>query len=165
MMLGKIEGRRRRGWQRIRRLDGITNSMNMSLSKLREMVKDEEARRAAVRGITKSRTGLSNWTQQQTHGSDNKESTCNAEDMGSIPWSGRSPGEGNGNPLQYSCLGNPMDRGAWRATVHGVAKESDMTWWLNKSKMETGSYVWTLKWTGAGFKVWIVGETVPCQIP
>ena len=43
-------------------------------------------------------------------------------DMGSIPGSGRSPGEGNGNPLQYSCLGKPMDRGAWWATVHGVAK-------------------------------------------
>ena len=47
-------------------------------------------------------------------------------DMGSIPGSGRSPGEGNGNPLQYSCLENPMDRGAWRATVHSVA-ESDTT--------------------------------------
>ena len=45
-----------------------------------------------------------------------------ARDMGSIPASGRSPGIGNGNPLQYSCLGNPMDRGAWWATVHGVAK-------------------------------------------
>ena len=43
-------------------------------------------------------------------------------DMGSIPGLGRSPGEGNGNPLQYSCLGNPMDRGAWWATFHGVAK-------------------------------------------
>ena len=50
-----------------------------------------------------------------------------AGDLGSIPGSGRSPGEGNGNPLQYSCLGNPMDRGAWWATVHGVAKESDTT--------------------------------------
>ena len=47
---------------------------------------------------------------------------ADAEDVGSIPGSGRSPGEGNGNPLQYSCLGNPMDRGARRATVHGVAK-------------------------------------------
>ena len=47
---------------------------------------------------------------------------ANAGDAGSIPGSGRSPGEGNGNPLQYSCLGNPMDRGAWRATDHGVAK-------------------------------------------
>ena len=43
-------------------------------------------------------------------------------DVDSIPGSGRSPGEGNGNPLQYSCLGNPMDRGAWQATVHRVAK-------------------------------------------
>ena len=55
-------------------------------------------------------------------GSDGKESTCNAGYPGSIPGSGRSPGEGNGYPLQYSCLGNPMDRGAWWAIVHGVAK-------------------------------------------
>ena len=48
-------------------------------------------------------------------------------DPGSIPGSGRSPGEGNGNPLQYSCLENPMDRGAWRAAVHGVTKESETT--------------------------------------
>ena len=48
-----------------------------------------------------------------------------AGDPGSIPASGRSPGEGNGNSFQYSCLGNPVDRGAWRATVHGAAKESD----------------------------------------
>ena len=59
--------------------------------------------------------------------SDSKESACNAGDPGSIPGSGRSPGEGNDNPLQYACLENPMDRGVWRATVHGVAKESDMT--------------------------------------
>ena len=49
-------------------------------------------------------------------------------DGGSIPGWGRSPGEGNGNPHQYSCLGNPMDRGPWGATAHGVTKESDMTW-------------------------------------
>ena len=55
-------------------------------------------------------------------GSDGKESTCNAEDLGSIPGLERSLGEGNGNPLQYSCLENPMDRGAWRATVHAVTK-------------------------------------------
>ena len=47
---------------------------------------------------------------------------ANAGDLGSIPGLGRAPGEGNGNPLQYSCLENPMDRGAWWATVHGVAK-------------------------------------------
>ena len=51
-----------------------------------------------------------------------KESACQAGDEGLIPGSGRSPGEGNGNPLQYSRLGNPMDGGDWRATVHAVAK-------------------------------------------
>ena len=55
-----------------------------------------------------------------------KEFACNARDPSSIPGSGRSPGEGNGNPLQYSCLGNSMDREAWWAIVHGVGKESDM---------------------------------------
>ena len=59
-------------------------------------------------------------------GSDGKESACNAGDLSSIPGSERSPGGENGNPFQYSCLENPMDRGAWWATVHGVAKESDM---------------------------------------
>ena len=48
--------------------------------------------------------------------------TASAGDVGSIPGSGRSPGEGDGNPLHYSCLETPIDRGAWRATVHGVAK-------------------------------------------
>ena len=55
-------------------------------------------------------------------GSDGKEPACNAGDLGSIPGSGRSPRVEKGNPLQYSWPGNPMDRGAWRATVHGVTK-------------------------------------------
>ena len=55
-------------------------------------------------------------------GSDSKESACNAGDLGSIPESERSPEEGNGNPLQYSCLENSMDRGTLRDTVHGVPK-------------------------------------------
>ena len=55
-------------------------------------------------------------------GSDGKASACKVGDPGSIPGSGRSPGEGNGNPLQHSCLENPMDGGAWQATVHGAAK-------------------------------------------
>ena len=64
------------------------------------------------------RKGLSRWL-------NDKESTCNTGDIrdsDSVPGLGRSPGRGNGNPLQYSCLENPMDRGAWWATVHGVAK-------------------------------------------
>ena len=54
--------------------------------------------------------------------SDGKESACNVGDPGSIPGLGKSPGEGNGNPLQYSCLENPVNRAAWQATVHGVEK-------------------------------------------
>ena len=57
-------------------------------------------------------------------GSDGKESARNAGDPGSIPGSGRTPGEGDGNPLQYSCLENSMDRGAWRAAVHRVAESN-----------------------------------------
>ena len=69
-----------------------------------------------------------------------KASACNARDLGSIPGSGRCPGEGNGNPLQHSCLENSMDGGAWQATVRGVTKSqtqlSDFTFFLSFHKKE-----------------------------
>ena len=68
-----------------------------------------------------------------------KPSACNVGDLGSIPGSGRSPGEGNGNPLQYSCLENAMGGGAWWATVHGVAKS-----WTRLSDFT--SLQWIFKW-------------------
>ena len=69
---------------------------------------------------------------------------ANAGDMDLIPGLGRSPGEGNGNPLQYSCLENPMDRGAWWAIVHGVAKESelDMTLLLKQKQHHRSIYLY-----------------------
>jgi len=65
---------------------------------------------------------IRSWDMGLPGGSDSKESTCHAGDPGLIPGSGRSPGGGHSNPLQYSCLENPVDRGAWWATVHGVTK-------------------------------------------
>ena len=132
-ILGKSEGGRTRGQQRMRWLDGITDLMHTSLSKLWEMVKDREAWHTRVHRVTNSRTWLSNWTTNTAlgvligfrgfpGGLVDKEATCNAEDPGLISGWGRSPGEGNGNPFQPFCLRNLMDRGAWQATVHGVAR-------------------------------------------
>ena len=122
--IGRRSGGRKRGWQRTRWSGGITDSMDMSLRKPREMVTDREAWRATVHRAAKSRTHLSNC--MMTTATDGKESACNAGDPGVIPGLGRTPGEVNGYPVQYSCLENSMDRGAWQGTVQGVAKSQ--TW-------------------------------------
>ena len=91
-------------------------------------------------------------------GSDGKESACSAGDQGSIPGSARSPGEGNGNPLCYSCLENPMDGETWQATVHGVATSriqlSDFTFSFHfhalEKEMATHSSVLAWKIPGMG---------------
>ena len=83
-----------------------------------------------------------------SHVSVGKESTCNAGDagdMGSVLGVGRSPGGGHGNPLQYSCLENPMDRGAWQTTVHGVAEGRT---WLKQLRMHTSSWLTMLSQFG-----------------
>ena len=130
LMLEKIEGRRRRGQQRMRWLDNITDPINMGLTKFQELMMDREAWHAAVHGVAKSQTRLSDWTElnpqcRVPQWLSCEEYACNAGDAGLIPWSGQYPGGGNGKPLQYSCWDNPMNRRAWQPAVHRFTKELD----------------------------------------
>ena len=152
-MLGRIEGRRRRKWQRTRRLDGITESMDMVLSRFHQMVKDREARHAACspRGCKDldtteqlNRRRLWHSTPVLLPGKSHGWRRL----VGCSPWGRQESdtterlhfhfslscfGEGNGNPLQFSCLENPRDRGACWAAVSGVTQSRTWLKWLSSS--------------------------------
>ena len=117
-----------------------------------------------------------------SNGSGSKESTCNAGDLGSIPDLGRSPGERNGNPLQYACLENPMDRGAWQATVHVLTKNqtrlsnfhlrikgdlcgSPENWWFLKIKRKHENVYPKSHHESPKCKLWLFTHSENLKIP